>query len=135
MAESGVQATAKTAQVFLGVQVQCTQCHNHPFNEGRQNQFWELNAFFRQTRVERVRDMEGDRPKARLVNRDFYGEGRGRMSLASLAPGQAEAAETYYELRNGKLRVAYPVFLDGTALAEVMKTAATTTETAAAWSW
>ena len=28
------------------LQVQCTQCHNHPFNKGKQNQFWELNAFF-----------------------------------------------------------------------------------------
>lgn len=119
MAEGGIQATAKTAQVFLGVSVQCTQCHNHPFNEGRQNQFWELNAFFRQTRVERVRDDEDDRPKARVVNRDFYGEGRNARLSVALAPGQSEAAETYYELRNGKLKVAYPVFLDGTALADV----------------
>ena len=36
-------------QIFLGMQVQCTQCHNHPFNDWKQNQFWELNAFFRQT--------------------------------------------------------------------------------------
>ncbi|MFM8892157.1 MAG: DUF1549 domain-containing protein, partial [Planctomycetia bacterium] len=28
MAENGTQATAKTAQIFLGLQVQCTQCHN-----------------------------------------------------------------------------------------------------------
>lgn len=121
MGEGGVQATAKTSQVFLGVSVQCTQCHNHPFNEGRQNQFWELNAFFRQTRVERVRDDEDDRPKARLVDRDFYGEGRGRMASLSLAPGEADAAESYYELRNGKLKVAYPVFLDGTGLGEVFE--------------
>lgn len=121
MGEGGVQATAKTSQVFLGVSVQCTQCHNHPFNEGRQNQFWELNAFFRQTGIERVRDDEDDRPKARLFDRDFYGEGRGRMASVSLAPGQADAAESYYELRNGKLKVAYPVFLDGTGLAEVFE--------------
>ena len=49
MDDNGVQATAKTAQIFLGLSVQCTQCHNHPFNEWKQNQFWELNAFFRQT--------------------------------------------------------------------------------------
>ena len=56
--ENGVQATAKTSQVFLGVQVQCTQCHNHPFNDWKQNQFWELNAFFRQTRA--LRRFAGD---------------------------------------------------------------------------
>jgi hypothetical protein len=30
---------------------------------------------------------------------------------------EPEKAELYYELRNGKLKVAYPVFVDGTALA------------------
>ena len=47
-----VEATAKTARVFLGLQVQCTQCHNHPFNDWKQNQFWEFNSFFRQMRRE-----------------------------------------------------------------------------------
>ena len=119
MAENGVQATAKTAQVFLGMSVQCTQCHNHPFNEGKQNQFWELNAFFRQTRAERIREEDGNRRYARIAERDFFGEGRGPASIARLAPGQPEQAETFYELRNGKLKVAYPVFVDGTALADV----------------
>ena len=40
-----------TAKIFLGLQVQCTQCHNHPFNEWKQQKFWEINAFFRQTRT------------------------------------------------------------------------------------
>ena len=30
----GVQASAKTAQVFLGRQIQCMQCHKHPFYDG-----------------------------------------------------------------------------------------------------
>src|SRR5690349_16462256 len=50
LAEEAAQATAKTAKLFMGMQVQCTQCHNHPFNDWKQNQFWELNAFFRQTK-------------------------------------------------------------------------------------
>jgi hypothetical protein len=107
MEEGGLQATAKTSQIFLGMATQCTQCHNHPFNEYKQNQFWELNAFFRQTQVERLTD--GDRPRefvGRLVNRDFVGE-----------TGDAGKADIYYELRNGKMKVAYPVFVDGTSLA------------------
>ena len=106
MAEKGVQATALTSEIFLGMAVQCTQCHNHPFNEYRQNQFWEMNAFFRQTAVERQEyDPEDRRRYARLVDRDFAGEG-----------GDPTKAELYYELRNGKLKVAYPVFVDGTSL-------------------
>ena len=49
--ENAAQATAMTAKIFLGLQVQCTQCHNHPFNEWKQQKFWEFNAFFRQTRA------------------------------------------------------------------------------------
>ena len=107
MAEDGIQASAKTAEIFLGMAVQCTQCHNHPFNEYKQNQFWEFNAFFRQTRVDR-RETDEAMPRryAVVVDRDFAGEGR-----------NPSKAELYYELRNGKLRVAYPVFVDGTALA------------------
>ncbi len=60
--ENGVQATAKTAQIFLGLQVQCTQCHNHPFNDWKQNQFWQLNAFFRQTRHGGWKDARGEAP-------------------------------------------------------------------------
>ena len=100
---NGVQATAKTAQVFLGLQVQCTQCHNHPFNKGKQNQFWEFNAFFRQTAALRRRDGTEDVQWIELVDQDFPGEG-----------GDPEEAELYYELRNGLMKVAYPVFVDGT---------------------
>ena len=60
--ENGIEATAKTSQIFLGMQVRCTQCHNHPFNDWKQNQFWEMNAFFRQTRA--LRSFEGGRDVA-----------------------------------------------------------------------
>ncbi|MEZ6042102.1 MAG: DUF1549 domain-containing protein [Planctomycetaceae bacterium] len=49
-------ATAVTARLFLGQQVHCTQCHDHPFSSDvKQNEFWSLNAFFKQTRREPVR--------------------------------------------------------------------------------
>ena len=48
--DEAVQATAKTTRLFMGIQVQCTQCHNHPFNEWKQDQFWQINSFLRQTR-------------------------------------------------------------------------------------
>lgn len=88
MEENGIQATAKTAQVFLGMQVQCTQCHNHPFNKGKQNQFWELNAFFRQVRALRRFDGTRDIQWIELVDEDFPGEGgtpRRRNSTTSCA--------------------------------------------------
>jgi hypothetical protein len=109
MEENGVQATTKTAQIFLGMQVQCTQCHNHPFNKGKQNQFWEFNAFFRQTRALRKFDGTREIQAIELVDEDFPGEGKA-------ANANAEEAEIYYELRNGVVKIAYPVFVDGTEI-------------------
>jgi hypothetical protein len=105
--EKASLATAQTARLFLGMQIQCTQCHNHPFNEWKQRKYWELNAFFRQTRALRRFD-PGTRQvaSAELVNQDFAGEGETPLE-----------AECYYELRNGILQVAYPVFIDGRAIA------------------
>jgi hypothetical protein len=40
--------TARTTRLFLGMQVQCVQCHNHPSGPGIQKDFWGINAFFRQ---------------------------------------------------------------------------------------
>ena len=102
--ENAAQATADTSRIFLGMQVQCTQCHNHPFNNWKQAKFWEMNAFFRQTVVARQFETGTRMVRvAELTNQDFAGEG-----------GQPLEAEIYYELRNGLLKVAYPVFVDGT---------------------
>jgi hypothetical protein len=35
-----------TARVFLGVKIECAQCHKHPFAKWTQTQFWEYAAFF-----------------------------------------------------------------------------------------
>ncbi|WP_437201800.1 DUF1549 domain-containing protein [Planctomicrobium sp. SH664] len=91
-----VEATARLTRLFLGQQVQCTQCHNHPFNDWKQNQFWEFNSFLRQVR--RVDHQRYD-PKtgqnvddySELVFRNFDGP-------------------VYYEMRNGLVQVAYPVY-------------------------
>ena len=37
---------AGTARVFLGVSVECAQCHNHPFADWKREQFWGFAAFF-----------------------------------------------------------------------------------------
>ncbi|MFN5469479.1 MAG: DUF1549 domain-containing protein [Pirellulaceae bacterium] len=104
--EGGVQATAAVSKVFLGLQVQCTQCHNHPFNQWKQQKFWEFNAFFRQTRALR-RFVPGTRDidHAKLINQDFEGESK-----------RTQEADIYFLLRNGQTKVAYPVFVDGTQI-------------------
>jgi hypothetical protein len=39
---------ASTARSFLGIQIQCAQCHDHPFDDWTQRDFWEYAAFFAQ---------------------------------------------------------------------------------------
>jgi hypothetical protein len=35
-----------TARVFLGVKIECAECHQHPFAKWSRKQFWEFAAFF-----------------------------------------------------------------------------------------
>jgi hypothetical protein len=37
-----------TAQVFMGMRIQCAQCHNHPFDRWTQNDYYGFAAFFAQ---------------------------------------------------------------------------------------
>lgn len=39
---------AKTARVFMGVQLDCAECHDHPFDEWSQKDFWGFAAYFAQ---------------------------------------------------------------------------------------
>lgn len=110
--ENAIAATSKTAQIFLGTQIQCTQCHDHPFNNSTaesdwsQAQFWGMNSFFRQTvALRRFQPGSRDIAYGELADQDFGGEG-----------STPEEAEVYFAQRNGILQAAYPTFLDGTTL-------------------
>jgi hypothetical protein len=35
-----------TTRIFLGVKLECAQCHNHPFAKWERKQFWQVAAFF-----------------------------------------------------------------------------------------
>jgi hypothetical protein len=44
-----IPLTSRVPRLFLGIQVQCAQCHPHPFLGAlKQDQFWGINAFLRQ---------------------------------------------------------------------------------------
>jgi hypothetical protein len=44
--------TDNASRTFLGVQLQCAQCHNHPFTSWKQNEYWGMAAFFTKVRFE-----------------------------------------------------------------------------------
>jgi hypothetical protein len=38
--------TDTVCRAFLGIQLQCAQCHNHPFTAWKRNEYWSMAAFF-----------------------------------------------------------------------------------------
>jgi hypothetical protein len=40
------EMAAATSRLFMGVKIECAQCHNHPFAKWKREQFWETAAFF-----------------------------------------------------------------------------------------
>jgi hypothetical protein len=44
-----VDLAGAVGRTFLGVRIQCAQCHDHPFADWNQDQFWGLAGFFART--------------------------------------------------------------------------------------
>jgi len=97
-----VPVTSRITKLFLGTQVQCAQCHDHPFyNNIKQKDFWGVNAFLRQ--VERV----GTPPDPTA------GGMMAKPGPLELKDDEAvnEDAKVYYEKRNGVVQIAKAEFL------------------------
>ncbi len=43
-----LKTSENVAQVFLGLRIQCSQCHNHPFDRWTMNDYYSFAAFFAQ---------------------------------------------------------------------------------------
>ena len=56
------------AELFLGVRLDCAQCHDHPFADWSQRDFWGLAAFFARVRANDVRGMGMMDARFRLVD-------------------------------------------------------------------
>lgn len=98
--DKGIAAVAKTCRVFLGVQLQCAQCHDHPTEPLTQKQFWSMTAFFQQMKVTH----DGNNP-AELADHDYLG-----------FDGRDEEGLVFYELPSGVVKAASPEFIDGQSL-------------------
>ena len=51
-----------TAQLFLGVRIQCAKCHNHPFERWTQDDYYGFAAFF-----SRVKQKKGNLPDEEVI--------------------------------------------------------------------
>lgn len=97
-----IPATSRVTRLFLGIQTQCTQCHDHPFiDERKQGQFWGVNVFLRQMEREPATIMQQNNRMAALQH----------YKLRDNTKVNQEAG-IYYEQRNGLLKYSSAVWLD-----------------------
>jgi Protein of unknown function (DUF1549)/Protein of unknown function (DUF1553) len=55
------EIVGEVSRIFLGVQIQCAQCHDHPTDRWKREQFHELAAFFPRVASQPSRPMMGQR--------------------------------------------------------------------------
>jgi len=106
MGDGAVNLTSFTTKIFLGEQIQCTQCHDHPSNDWKQADFWSINAFFKGIRSEDV--MKTDATGAEVYDH------------TELSDEPTDAFSTY-EKRNAVVGIAFPTFLDGRKISQGME--------------
>lgn len=95
-----VPLTSRITRLFLGTQVQCAQCHDHPFYSNiKQKHFWGVNAFLRQV----ARKGQPPQPGARMMT-------FGKLTLED-DDKVAQRGLVYYEKRNGVVLATRPEFL------------------------
>lgn len=61
---------AQSARVFMGIQIQCAQCHDHPFNNWRQSQFHGYAAYFKENNYQYK--LKGSQQSTRFTPRFLY---------------------------------------------------------------
>jgi len=93
--------TSETSRIFLGIQIQCAQCHDHPFDGWKREQFHQLAGYFARVADRPVFERVNDRPQivgVTLQSRPF-GE--------HMMPGKEDPAKGTTTL---------PKFLDGSSV-------------------
>jgi len=69
------------AQVFMGMRIQCAQCHNHPFDRWTMNDYYSFSAFFSQVGRKR-----GEDPRETIVFNRGGGEVTHPVSKKAMPP-------------------------------------------------
>lgn len=92
---SPVGLASETSRIFMGLQVRCAQCHDHPFDAWTRDQFHEMAAFFA-------------RSSAKLSKNDGAD-----TVVASKTKGEYVMPDASDPSKKG--REMNPVFLDGVA--------------------
>lgn len=95
--------TDGVSQHFLGIQLQCAQCHNHPFTDWKQTEYWGMAEFFSKVRPDNPRNGNkgGDNTQIGVQEgagktriRDFFPEAAKEVPAKFLGGSEAKMAAT-----------------------------------------
>jgi hypothetical protein len=76
-----LKLSENVAQAFMGLRVQCTQCHNHPFDRWTMNDYYGFAAFFAQ-----VGRKSGEDPRETIVFNSAGGAVKHPVTGKEMAP-------------------------------------------------
>ena len=76
-----LKVAENAAQVFLGMRMQCAQCHNHPFDRWTMNDYYGFAAFFAQ-----IGRKKGEDPRETVVFNQGSGETKHPVDKRDVAP-------------------------------------------------
>ena len=76
-----LKVAENVAQVFMGMRIQCAQCHNHPFDRWTMDDYYSFAAFFAQIGRKR-----GEDPREQIVFNRRSGEVRHLVDKRVMAP-------------------------------------------------
>jgi hypothetical protein len=78
---------AATSRLFLGVKLECAQCHDHPFDPWTRKQFWEFAAFFSGLQPQRVQAGRVTPAQDRSNSREIMIPNTGKVVQAKFLDG------------------------------------------------
>lgn len=76
-----LKVTENVAQVFMGMRIQCAQCHNHPFDRWTMSDYYGFQSFFMQ-----IGRKQTDDPQEVIVYNSKGGEARHFLTGAVMKP-------------------------------------------------
>jgi hypothetical protein len=87
-----LKLTENVAQVFMGMRIQCAQCHNHPFDRWTMDDYYGFAAFFSQ-----IGRKAGEDPRERIIFNKGDGEVKhpvgGRTMIPKFLGGEVADAK------------------------------------------
>ena len=86
---------SNTMQVFLGTQMQCAQCHNHPFDKWTQKDYYELAAFTYDIHTLMPRNkLDSFKGFMKVVNKERK---KGSKDIASSGPAKFQTLKAIFD--------------------------------------